>query len=252
MSEITPEPLPQEPAPALKPPRRWRRRMTITITLLLLVYLLTAYLLMPQFWIRYARRHPALDEAPRITHTGSDLPGDPLNVALVGTETEVKNLLKAAHWFEADPLGLRSDLKIAEATVLRRPDATAPVSNLFLFGRREDLAFEKPVGTNPRQRHHVRFWRMSTPYADGRPIWIGAAIYDRRVGFSEKTGQITHKTGADIDAERGFLFHDLQQTGDLSEVFFIDDFHTVREGRNGGGDPWFTDGRLEAGVIRAN
>jgi hypothetical protein len=58
-------------------------------------------------------------------------------------------------------------------------------------------------------------------------------------------------TAPDIDAERSKLFDDLQQSGDLASVFFVDDFHTVRKGKNGGGDPWFTDGRLEAGVIDA-
>ncbi len=236
------------PLPPL-PRRTWRRRLALTIATLLFVYLLTAYLLMPAFWVRYAHRHPAFDALPRITHTGADLPGDPLNVALVGSELEVKKLLLAAHWYPADPLTLRSCLEIAEASVLRRSYDQAPVSNLFLFGRREDLAFEKPVGRDPRQRHHVRFWRTDTSYDDGRPIWIGAAIYDRKVGFSHTTGQVTHHTAADIDAERACLFQDMEQTGALAEVFFLDDFHTVRIGRNGGGDPWVTDGRLEAGIV---
>jgi len=31
----------------------------------------------------------------------------------------------------------------------------------------------------------------------------------------------------------------------------VSGFHTIREGRNGGGDPWHTDGRLFVGVIAA-
>ncbi len=79
------------------------------------------------------------------------IPGDPLNVALIGTETEVKSIMLAAKWYPADPLGLRSDLEIAADTVLKRPDDRAPVSSLYLWGRKEDLAFEQPVGDNPRQ-----------------------------------------------------------------------------------------------------
>jgi hypothetical protein len=52
-----------------------------------------------------------------------------------------------------------------------------------------------------------------------------------------------------VDEERDRMFADLTKTGDLSETYFVDDFHTVREGKNGGGDPWHTDGRLEVGVI---
>jgi hypothetical protein len=215
----------------------------------LLVWAVIAYLLMPGLWKRYTRKHPSLEDIPGITHTGSGIPGDPLNVALIGTKAEVMAIMVAAKWYPADPLTFRSCLEIAEATVLKRPYDAAPVSSLYLFGRKEDLAFEQPVGKDPRKRHHVRFWRTKREDPDGRPVWVGAAIYDEHVGFSKTTGQITHVTGAEIDAERDYLFHDLEQTGDLTKVYAIDDFHKVRKGKNGGGDPWFTDGRLFVGVI---
>jgi hypothetical protein len=226
-----------------------RRLLSLGVGLLLL-YLLTAYLIAPAVWVRYARRHPSFDEIPRITYTGDDHPGDPLNVSLIATERQVKTIMVAAKWYPADPLTFRSCLEIASATVLKRPYDAAPVSNLYLFGRKEGLAFEQPVGKDPRHRHHVRFWRTENVDSDGRPVWIGAAIYDKKVGFSHTTGQITHHTGADIDAERDYLFRCLERTGDLAEVFVVNDFHKIREGKNGGGDPWHTDGDLYTGVIR--
>jgi hypothetical protein len=243
-------PPPEGQAAPANPPRRARwKRVAAIIGALLLLYLVVAYVINPALWVRYAHRHPAFDDLPRITRTGDDIPGDPLNVALVGTEPEVKKIMLAAKWFPADPLNLRDDLKIAAASVLKRPYDEAPVSNLYLFGRKEDLAFEQPVGNSPRHRHHVRFWRTDKTYKDGRPVWVGSAIYDERVGISRKTGQVTHVTAPDVDAERDYLFADLEKTGDLAEVLFIDDFHKKREGHNGGGDPWRTDGRLEAGII---
>ena len=225
------------------------RRIVIGLTTLLLAYLVVAYLVMPLVWTWYVRDHPTLDAIPHITFTADGLPGDPLNVALIGTETALKKILLAAKWDQADPLTLRSSLEIAEAAVLERPYADAPVSNLYLWGRKEDLAFEQPVGDNPRQRHHVRFWRADQVDRDGRPVWVGAAIYDTSVGFSDTTGQITHHTAADIDAERDKLLRDLKQTGGLSEVYTIQGFHNILQGRNGGGDPWHTDGGLAVGVI---
>ncbi len=233
------------------PKRRSRRKQLVTLFAgLLLVWLIAAYLVMPAFWKGYAHRHPSLEDIPRITYTGSDIPGDPLNVALIGTEMELKKLMLAAKWYPADPLTLRSCLMIAEDTVVKRSYEDAPVSNLYLFGRKQDLAFEQPVGDNPRQRHHVRFWRSDKVDSDGRPVWIGAAIYDRKVGLSRTTGQITHHTASDIDAERDKLFSDLKQTGDLVEEYALEGFHTVHEGHNGGGDPWKTDGNLFVGVIK--
>jgi hypothetical protein len=225
--------------------------MTYITISVLLVYLLAAYLIAPIVWEAYARHRPYFDEHPRITQTSDDHPGDPLNVAFVGTEEELKSAMQLAKWNPAAALNLKSDLKIAADTLLSRPDEAAPVSRLYLFGRKEDLAFEQSVGDNPRKRHHIRIWRTQTIAQDGRPTWIGAASYDERVGLSHATGQITHHIAPDVDAERDHLFDDLKRTGQLSEAYTVDDFHTTREGRNGGGDRWYTDGKLTVGVFVA-
>jgi hypothetical protein len=216
----------------------------------LIVYLLIAYLLLPLLWRSYAKHHPALEAAPRITHTANDIPGDPLNVALVGTEEEVQTAMLAAKWYPADPITLKSSLRIAAGTVLHRSYDDAPVSNLYLFGRKQDLAFEQPVGDDPRRRHHVRFWRAEKVDENGRPLWFGATTFDSKVGFSHTTGQITHHISPDIDKERDKLMEDLQQAGQLSEVYWIDGFQEKLEGKNGGGDPYHTDGRLAVGVTK--
>src|SRR5438445_810114 len=122
--------------------------------------MVVAYLILPRLWKRHEMRHAVFDDSPRVTQTASDIPGDPLNIALVGTEEEVIRAMTAARWDPADALTLRSSVRIVVDTVLKKPDDQAPVSNLYLFGRKEDLAFEKPVGGSPKERHHVRFWHM--------------------------------------------------------------------------------------------
>jgi hypothetical protein len=223
--------------------------LAILLSAGLLFYLVAAYVVAPAAWKRYVRRHPSLADVPGITHTGSGIPGDPINVALIGTEPELSRAMLAAHWYPADPLTLQSCLRIAEATVLKRSYDDAPVSSLYLFGRKEDLAFEKPVNNNPRKRHHVRFWRAPKDDPDGRPVWVGASIYDDRVGISRRTGQVTHHTGADIDAERDLVINDLQEAGALAETYVVHGFHKMCQGRNGGGDPWHTDGDLWVGIL---
>jgi LssY C-terminus len=224
-------------------------RIARVIVGVLLLWLVAAYLIAPVVWKRYVGHHPSFDDNPRITKTGDGHPGDPLNVALIGTESEVDSIMKAAEWYPAAALGLKSDLKIAADTVLSRPDEEAPVSSLYLFGRKEDLAFEQPVGDNPRHRHHVRFWKTDTVGNDGRTEWIGSAVYDERVGVSRTTGQITHVTASDVDTERDYLFGCLEKTADLAEHYVVEGFHKHLEGRNGGGDPWRTDGNLCVGAI---
>ena len=227
---------------------QWKRWGLVALVVLV-IYFVAAYLVMPEYWKRYASRHPELEGQAGMTYTADGIPADPLNVALVGTKAEVMAIMIEAQWYPADPLTLKSSLEIAEASVFKRPDDEAPVSSEYLFGRKEDLSFEQPVGPDPRERHHVRFWKSDRLDTDNRPVWLGSAIFDRRVGLSHTTGQITHETAADIDAERDKLFDDLKQTGHLAQLKVVEGFHKVRAGKNGEGNPWHTDGALYEGWI---
>jgi hypothetical protein len=207
-------------------------------------YLLVAYAIVPQFWDVYEWEHGTFNTDPRLTRTGDGHPGDPLNIAFVGSEDDLQQAMLAAGWYVADPLGLRSDLDIAVDTVLDRTFDDAPVSNLFLYGRREDIAFEQPLVENPRHRHHVRVWKKDSLSPDNRQLWIGSASFDKSVGVSHTTGQITHHIDEDVDAERDFLVQTLNRTAMLERSYQIPGFHAVLTGRNGGGDPWRTNGDL--------
>src|SRR5438045_1988264 len=93
------------------------KRVALFVGVALLIYLAVAYLLLPAVWKRYVHRHPSLDDVPGITQTGAGIPGDPVNVALIGTKAEVIRIMLAAGWHPADALTLRSSLEIAEAAV---------------------------------------------------------------------------------------------------------------------------------------
>jgi hypothetical protein len=193
--------------------------------------------------------HPALARSPRHTTTAQGRQGDAINVAFIGTEEELHRMFAAAGWYAADPITLKTSVRIAADVVLRKPYAHAPVSDLYVWGRRQDAAFEQPVGDSPKQRHHVRFWCSREVDRNGEPLWLGAATYDERVELSRTTGGITHKIGPQIDSERNKLVTDTARAGVLDGYYWVDPFHRVREGRNGGGDPYVTDGRLAVGVI---
>src|SRR6516162_765893 len=138
--------------PESLPPSQRRstaRRIAKWVATFIVLYLVVAYFVAPALWRLHAHRHPSFDDVPRITEAADHHPGDPLNVAVIGTEAEVKRIMVAAKWYPADPLTLRSCLEIAEASVLKRPYDAAPVSNLYLMGRKQDLAFEQPVDDNP-------------------------------------------------------------------------------------------------------
>lgn len=193
--------------------------------------------------------HPAIARAPRHTTTKHGRQGDPVNVAFVGSEEELHHTLAKAGWYAADPITLQTSLRIAADVVLRKPYAHAPVSDLYVWGRRQDLAFEQPVGGSPKQRHHVRFWRSAEVDAANEPLWLGAATFDERVEISRTTGGVTHKISADVDKERNKLVLDAHRSGVLGTCYWIDRFHGEKKGKNGGGDPYYTDGRLAVGII---
>ncbi len=234
------------------PTPRWRSRLRAGLVVLLaalVLYLIAAFLILPYLWRTHEGRHPALTDAPTLTHTKSGIPGDPLNIGLLGTEERMHRAMLAAKWYPADSITMESALRIAADVVFKRPFDAAPVSPLYLWGRKQDLAYEQPVGDNPRHRHHVRFWRSKELDAQGRPLWLGAATLDVHVGFSHDTGQITHHISPDVDAERDKIIADLQKAGELASVDWIEHFQDVLSGKNGEGDPWRTDGRLEIGFI---
>ncbi len=229
--------------------RRRLKKSLIRATICLgVLYFVIAYLFLPLEWRSYEKRHPALDDAPRIARTSSGIPGDPVNIGLVATEDEIHQALLAAMWFPADRVTLASSIRIAGSTVFHRPYEDAPVSSLYLWGRKQDIAFEKPVGDDARRRHHVRFWRSDQRDDDGKPLWLGAAAFDTRVGLSHTTGQITHHISPDVDAERDQLLADLKEAGAVLDVQWIEGFDN-REGRNGGGDHYQTDGKLAVVVV---
>ncbi|MDQ6436509.1 LssY C-terminal domain-containing protein [Mesorhizobium sp. LHD-90] len=228
-----------------------RKKLKTAISALLAIgvaYGATAYLALPEFWTVHDR-HLADRIGNFLTTTPQGIPGDPINVGLVGTKEQVLRAFAAAGWHAADSITLRSSLDIGLSVALDRPYADAPVSTLLYDGRRQDVAFEKPVGDSADRRHHVRFWQTKELDGDGRPLWLGSASFDRGVGFSHDTGQITHHIGPDVDADRDFVIQTLTQAGMIVSVDEAKGIGATTTGRNGGGDTYFTDGMIKIGVL---
>lgn len=173
--------------------------------------------------------------------------GDPINLALDGNEADIHAAMLRAGWTRADELTIRSSWGIVVSSVLRRPYPEAPVSSLFLFGQRQAFAYQQEVDGNPAQRHHVRFW----PVPDGWKLpggfevqWLAAATYDKAVGISLFTLQVTHRVDADIDIERDYVIDTVRYAVPDASLRVITDYSSAFTTRNGGGDVVRTDGSL--------
>ncbi|MCI9859068.1 LssY C-terminal domain-containing protein [Microbacterium proteolyticum] len=180
------------------------------------------------------------------TRTSDGLLGDPVNLALQGSRENVETVMASAGWIPADPVSLRSSWRIVVSTLRRRSYPRAPVSPLFLFGRMQDLAYQQEVAGSPAQRHHVRLWKCPDGWLlpGGRRVdWLAAGTFDRAVGLSLFTLQVTHRIDADTDIERDHIVTSVRGVPGV-EVDVIRDFATGYHSRNGGGDSISTDGDL--------
>ncbi|MBN9597291.1 MAG: LssY C-terminal domain-containing protein [Afipia sp.] len=238
--------------------RRWPsravRRALVILGIALVVYGAIAYLLLPSFW-RHYEHQKKLDGLPMVTVTAQGIPADPINVGLVGSSSDVLCAMREAGWIPADPITLRSSLEISSSVLLDRPYPGAPVSPLYYDGRREELAFEKPVGNSADKRHHIRLWMVLKDGEENRPVWLGAVTFDRGVGFSHYTGAVTHHIAPDIDAERQLIEANLQSAGMIEARYTVAGVGPTLRGRNGEGDLYYTDGevwmlRLVEGCIK--
>ena len=231
--------------------------LAAALVIALAAYLVVAYVVLPWLWFEDETRYPPLAGLPKVTHNADGVPGDPLNVGLIGHRTQVIQALLAVGWRPADVVTLVSSVKIVGSVLFHRSYVTAPMSALYVFGRRQDLAFEREVGSSASQRHHVRWWRTNQPDPLGRPLWLGAVSFDCGVGLSRRTGQITHHIDPDLDAERNQLMANLEHAGQLVQQDQQDQqdqqpgVSPTRDGRNAGGDRYFTDGLLSVGVLLA-
>jgi hypothetical protein len=216
----------------------------VAVATILAGYGIVAYVALPPIWAHYEHQK-GLAGFTMLTRTAQGIPGGPLNVGLVGSKEDVLCAMHAAAWYPADPITLRSSLEIIGSVVLDLPYRDAPVSSLFYDGRREDLAFEKPDGKSADRRHHVRFWEVLKQGEEGRPVWLGSVTFDRDVGLSRDTGQVTHHIAPDIDAARDGLTDDLKAAKVVVAIYEVSGIGPTLNGRNGEGDPYYTDGEIE-------
>lgn len=202
----------------------------------------------PHFLSHY-ERFPALMHTPTRTMDAKHHAADPLNVAIVGTGEELEQACRAANWAPADSLSRATKIAIAKSVLLNRPDSTAPVSPLYLFGRQQDLAFEQEVGQSARRRHHVRLWLLPDITYDGRPVWIGDATFDLSAGMSHRGLHPTHHIAPDVDEERDTLEAVLARAGKVAATFRVTGVGIRVNDHNAEGDRFDTDGELRVIVL---
>jgi LssY C-terminus len=205
------------------------------ILALALTYAIAAYIILP-YAVRMGLKILHRKRLPRYATTGDGLPGDPVNIVLTGTLQQLRAAFSIAGWAHADPLGLASSWRMVRAFVFNSPYPTAPFSTLYLFGRGQDIGFQKAIDNSPRKRHHIRFWALSLEHGEatigtarfwrdtGRPpdnepvLWVGAGTRDTGFSLTQLTFQITHATDSDTNVERDYIIAELNGKGVIRDV----------------------------------
>src|SRR6516162_4103700 len=206
-----------------------------TVLALAITYGAAAYIILPRI-VRMSLKILQRKRVPRFTITGDGLPGDPVNLVLTGTLQQLNAAFKLARWSQADRLGLASSWRMVRAFVLNSPYPTAPFSSLYLFGRAQDVGFQKCLDNSPRKRHHIRFWALSLergeatlgtarfwlntdrPPDDARVLWVGAGTKDTGLSLTRLTFQITHATDSDTNIERDHIIAELAKNHLVADV----------------------------------
>lgn len=223
------------------------------VLLLVVFWVVVAYLVLPRLH-RILTQVYVPDYFIGRTRTSDGLLGDPVNLAFMGDAGQVHAALTSAGWTLAEPVSLDSGWRIVVATLRRASYPAAPVSPLLLFGRPQDFAYQQEVAGSPAKRHHVRFWRCPAGWLlpGGFAVdWLAAGTFDRSVGLSLFTLQVTHRIEADTDRERDHVVASLRAVLPEVPVRVLADFATGYHARNGGGDRIETDGDLPVVDLRA-
>lgn len=214
---------------------RLDNRLPIVIALLI-TYIVSSYLILPilvrtTFLISRKGRIPRFVTAREGSHV------DPVNIILIGTEKQLKNAFKKIGWYGSDKFNFKSILKTIYTFLYNKSYATAPISSLFLFGRRQDINFQQTIGLSPKKRHHIRFWGIDVNeiedpldikfWTKKRKIklneclsWVGAGSEDIGLGFTKFTFKISHRVNHRVDHERKYILDSLRKNKLIGKVIY--------------------------------
>lgn len=210
------------------------RRLPLSVAIFI-TYITAAYLLIPAI-IRLFRIIIPTDHLPLYCVTPDGFASDPLNIGIISTRRELITAMEAAGWYVADRHSLKNVFRLVMGTLLNQVYRHAPVSSMYLFGRKQDIAFEIPVESKPGHRHHVRFWattyekkkrlsvhgiawhhRKQHVFGDNL-LWVGAASLDTGLNIIRHNLQMTHMIDPDTDSERELIVKQLGAAGVVAGV----------------------------------
>lgn len=179
--------------------------------------------------------------------------GDPLNVVLVGSADDVLATLTAGGWTFTESITANSIRRMVGAAIAENSMLTAPVSALYAFGRRQDMALQRGR-SKIAQRNHMRLW-LAPFRCEGLPVWVGQVSRDIGVKMTSKSPTLTtHIIDPNVDEARQYVLQSLLHEEAVQWFAIVRGVGAgtrERPRHNLTDDPYFTDGmRMAIGVSR--
>ncbi len=155
-----------------------------------------------------------------VTNKDGSRNGDPLNLIVIGSLEDAFPALIRRGWSPTETTWRGSVLRTMKSAMSRERYPYAPISNLYLYGRPQDVALQK-ARDNIHQRNHLRLWRSSMRY-QGRQVWVGQISRDigSRLTIHSPTFT-THKIDPDVDEAARALSEDLVYSQGLRAIGFV-------------------------------
>ena len=187
----------------------------------------------------------ALEELPCCTtNADGDKYGDPLNLVFIGEPNDMVTALVRRNWHATEIIWFRSILRTIKSFLQGERYRYSPISPLYVFGRPQDIGWQKARGTI-NERNHMRFW-LSPIRFRGKKVFVGQISRDIGVKFTLKSPTIsTHVIDPDVDEARRYIVEDLAYSQALAVFGYVKGVGVVNKEApqmNLVGDPFYTDG----------
>ncbi len=169
---------------------------------------------------------------------------DPLNLVMVGSLEDILPAYIMQGWNLAESAHFGALWKMIKSFVFGANYRYSPVSPLYLYGRKQDLALQKARETID-ERNHLRLWIAPALYR-GKPIMVGQISRDIGVRLTWKLSPpTTHVIDPEVDEARWYLEQDLvlsQRIKCIGLCKGVGYAPPSQPRHNLLGDPYYTDG----------
>ncbi len=198
--------------------------------------------------VEWIEKQPAF-----VTNKDGTKTGDPLNLIIIGTADAVWPAFLSQGWGPTAAMTTGSALKTGVFGIFGGGYRYAPISDLYVYGRAQDIALQK-VRNNIHYRNHLRLWEAPVRYL-GKPVLIGQISRDIGSRMTTKSSTLTtHRIDPDVDETRGSLIQDFLYAQAL-EVFGmaggVGEISIDEPRGNLTGDIFFTDGNRAVMLLSA-